>query len=91
MIEHKVHEWSNGEDLNGTPFQVLGFDLMLDQKLKAWLLEVNAGPSLNICFQTEEISATGRKVKTQEQGEIDPVDLYVKKRVVGDMVNLARL
>jgi len=33
----------------------------------------------------------GRKVKTQEDGEIDPVDMYVKTRVVSDAVNLARL
>eukprot|EP01064_Diplonema_japonicum_P014118 TRINITY_DN21646_c0_g1_i1.p1 TRINITY_DN21646_c0_g1~~TRINITY_DN21646_c0_g1_i1.p1 ORF type:complete len:837 (+),score=132.38 TRINITY_DN21646_c0_g1_i1:65-2512(+) len=27
-------------------FQILGFDVMFDEKLKPWLLEVNAGPSL---------------------------------------------
>lgn len=91
MITHKVREWANSEEINGQPFQILGFDLMIDAKLKAWILEVNAGPSLNICFQTEEINSVGKKVKTQEEGDFDPVDMFVKTRVVSDAVNLARL
>lgn len=27
-------------------FQILGFDIMIDRKLKPWLLEVNHAPSL---------------------------------------------
>jgi len=29
-------------------FQILGFDIMLDHKVKPWLLEVNASPSFNL-------------------------------------------
>ena len=28
-------------------FQILGFDIMLDKKLKPWLLEINESPSFN--------------------------------------------
>jgi tubulin polyglutamylase TTLL11 len=29
-------------------FHILGFDIMLDEEEKPWLLEINANPSLNI-------------------------------------------
>ena len=32
----------------------------------------------------------GRKVKQQEVGEIDPVDMFVKTKVVSDAINLTR-
>ena len=34
-------------------FQILGFDILLDEKLKPWVLEINYRPSLH-CYQTEE-------------------------------------
>lgn len=34
-------------DLDNQNFQLLGFDIMIDQHLKPWLLEVNQNPSFN--------------------------------------------
>lgn len=39
-------------DVEGKPFQILGLDLLIDAKLKAWVLEINDHPSLNIYFDS---------------------------------------
>ena len=63
---------------------------MIDQKLKAWILEVNHSPSLNIHFQKDEIPRDKLKTPTEVvTPHICPVDLYVKSKVVSDAINLA--
>ena len=69
----------------GKPFQILGFDLIVDNKLKAWILEVNDHPSLNIYFDKEFMS---HRVMTED--DVCPLDLYVKSRVVLDTIKLAK-
>lgn len=34
-------------------FHVLGLDILIDKKCKAWLMEINANPSLNIFLERE--------------------------------------
>lgn len=34
-------------------FQILGFDVLIDARMKPWLLEINNQPSLNIDFESE--------------------------------------
>ena len=63
----------------------MGFDLLIDHKLKAWVLEINDHPSLNIYFEKEHMSA-----KKMEEIDICQVDLYVKSRIVTDTVTLAK-
>lgn len=85
MIQHQVKNLSGGKTIEGKPFQILGFDFLIDQNLKAWILEVNDHPSLNIYFDT----AFMQTCKMEEE-DICQVDLYVKSRVVTDAITISR-
>ncbi len=41
-----MHSVSNVITNSGNCFEVYGFDIMLDETLKPWLIEVNASPSM---------------------------------------------
>jgi len=58
-------------------------DLLIDENLKVWVLEVNDHPSLDIHFKKEFMGP-----KPTEE-DIDPCDLYVKSKVVEDAVKIA--
>lgn len=60
--------------------------MLIDKKLKAWVLEVNDHPSLNIYFDT----STGLEKQEMTEEDICQVDLHVKSRLVTDVVGLAR-
>lgn len=87
LIEHQTVALANRvtDTIQGKPFQILGLDLLIDSKLKAWVLEVNDHPSLNIYFDTSFMEA-----KRMDETDICQVDLYVKKRLVTDTLNLAK-
>ena len=64
----------------GDCFQILGFDIFIDKDLKAWVLEINDHPSLNILMTKE-----GAKGLEKEPSE---VDRYIKVKVVSDALKL---
>ena len=76
---------TNGGTVKGKPFQILGFDLLIDENLKAWILEINDHPSLNIYFDAEFMSG-----KKMEDADICQVDLYVKSALVTDTILLSK-
>lgn len=54
--------------------------------MKAWALEVNASPSLNMYFEKDEYDTGGKKTVELTEEDICPVDLYVKSKVVTDCI-----
>ena len=69
--------------LPGKAFHVLGLDILIDQNLKAWLLEMNDNPSLYIYLEKDYMGGGVEK-------EISRVDLEVKSTVVADAIMLAK-
>jgi tubulin polyglutamylase TTLL11 len=65
----------------GDCFQILGFDVFIDDKLKAWILEINDHPSLNIYLE-KEICDPNK--------EISEVDKYIKMKVLGEAIKFMK-
>lgn len=56
---------------------------MIDADLKAWVLELNHNPSLDIYFSSEYMSG-----KKMTDDDICPVDFHVKSKVISDTLHL---
>lgn len=83
IIEHNINIATNCKPIAGKYFQILGFDLLIDQHLQPWLLEINDHPSLNIFLEKDYMG--GGMGKT-----LSKIDQYVKKIVVGDAIKLSK-
>lgn len=76
----------------GKCFHILGIDILFDSELNAHLLEINSNPSLNIDLNQEDVAQKKAKpfFKTEKERlsefEVSQIDLYVKKKVLGDAV-----
>ena len=52
-------------ELKGECFQVLGFDLLIDNQLKSWLLEINDNPSLYIYLEKDFMGGGVEKILSE--------------------------
>ena len=86
LIEHQVNVMTGQDDVVGKPFQILGLDLLIDKSLKAWVLEVNNNPSLNIYFD----NSSSLEPREMTDADICEVDMYVKSRLTKDVIMLAK-
>ena len=60
-LEHNYKStiYKNSYHNNHQCFQILGFDIMVDKKLKPWLLEVNETPSFNDDTEVDKLIKSG--------------------------------
>ena len=66
----------------GKCFHVIGFDVLIDYKLKPWLIEINANPSFNIEHEKNF------NIKLPSDNVISPIDCFVKEKVMGDTLKI---
>ena len=65
-------------------FQILGLDILIDKKFKAWLMEVNSNPSLNIFLEREIPGA----LDGQTEKVLYELDKHVKAKVVTEAIRI---
>ena len=62
----------------GDCFQVLGFDILLDSNLKAWVLEINENPAMDITLK-----------RNLPSGEIEKSIGHASKFILSNVVSSA--
>jgi len=70
-----------------TCFELLGFDILIDKKLKPWLLEVNHAPSFNDDTEVDKLVKTDLLTDTFRLLDVKPsnkVKLLNKINVIGN-------
>lgn len=70
--------------MKGDCFQILGFDVFIDQNLKPWLLEINENPSMNI-EMCKEGTSQAHPCLLKSPSEVDK---HIKVKCLGDALNL---
>ena len=87
MEPYLIHQFHSKVNLNHEDtknFQILGMDILLDKKMNAWLMEVNANPSLNM-FLEKDVEP-GSMVEPEKI--LSELDKFVKTQVVGESIRV---
>jgi len=64
-------------------FQMIGIDIMLDHNCKAWLMEINANPSMNMYLERQ--NEYGEHERT-----LSELDKYLKTLVIEDALKIVK-
>jgi len=71
----------SGRDLNC--FHVIGVDILYDEDLNPFILEINSNPSLSISAPTPHYGKL-----TDEKSNISVIDLFVKEKAIEDAIKI---
>lgn len=81
-------EMGIGEDGNQNVFHIFGIDLLMDDDLKLWLMEINWFPSFSIYYDKIEIDPLDGTEK--ETREISELDKYLKSLIMKEAISIVR-
>jgi hypothetical protein len=62
-------------------FHIVGFDILIDTKLRAWLMEINANPSFNMFLERDLPNGDVEKTLSE-------LDKYLKSRVASAAIHI---
>ena len=62
-------------------FQLIGIDIMLDHNYKAWLMEINANPSMNMYLERQNERGEYEKILSE-------LDKYLKTLVIDEYYSI---
>lgn len=80
-LRNAYHCFVSSEHDNPRCFQILGLDILVDENLNCWLMEINANPSLNV-YNEKELGCGDVEQTLSE------IDKYVKTTLVADSIKL---
>lgn len=80
---HQYHTKVDSEHNEAKVFHILGIDILLDKKMNAWLMEINANPSL--CMFLEKDPVPG---EPEPERALCELDKFVKTRVIGEAIKI---
>ena len=82
---HSYHHKLGLDHHNTKNFQIIGMDVLVDKKFNAWLMEINANPSLNMYLEKDD----PKLPEGQEPEKIlCELDKYVKTKVVAEAIRI---
>lgn len=80
-LKNAYHCFISTNHTSPRSFQILGLDILVDETLNAWLLEVNANPSLNV--YTDKELPNGDIEQT-----LSELDKFVKTALISDTIKI---
>ena len=81
MIKQVSNPFRN-QVFQGNAFQIFGLDIMIDSKMRSWILEINDHPSFGI------ITCVQPRGCLHENCQVSQVDINVKERILNDTFQL---